>query len=124
MKELIDEIEKLKNRGGWTNDEFYRCGINDCVNLLNQYNIINTPKQIKLSEIMERLRDSVNTSINIERYKNKTISIFSDFCLVLSVSKYIEYLNHQFLYVFQQHKWLYTLWIAGTIIEDDLEELK
>ena len=49
MIDLKKEIEKLKNRGGWTNDTFYHTAINDVEVTLNQYNIITAPKTIKLS---------------------------------------------------------------------------
>lgn len=58
MKNLIEEIEKLRT----TDKQIYvpytdgkNKGINECLKILNQYNIITAPKQIKLSEIMKRL---------------------------------------------------------------------
>lgn len=67
MKNLIDEIEKNLE----TASEFYckTANINsrmylqgqveayrECLNLLNQYNIITAHKSIKLSEIMKKLK--------------------------------------------------------------------
>ena len=121
MINLKNEIEKLKNRGGWTNDEFYHCGVNDCLRMLDQYNIITAPKSIKLSEVVKRLKNNENTIIRIERYKDNSFAIFCDSCWVLTSSNHIEILHHQFIHLFQQTKWLYTLWIAGTQIVDDME---
>lgn len=130
MKDLIEEIEKLKNRGGWTNDEFYRCGINDCVNLLNQYNIITAPKSIKLSEIVERLKkfDCYKTKCELYREQDKFEIDYYYYSYVKCLSSgYIVIKNNKIETLVADtstdiHKWLYTLWIAGTEIVDDMKE--
>ena len=131
MKNLIDEIEKMKNRGGWTNDEFYKCGINDCLELLNQYNIITAPKSIKLSEIVEGLKNSFDcytTECKLYREQNKIEVDYYYYSYVECLSSgYVVIRNNKIEIIVADtstdiHKWLYTLWIAGTIIEDDLEE--
>lgn len=131
MKNLIDEIEKMKNRGGWTNDEFYKSGINDCLELLNQYNIITAPKSIKLSEIVKKLDKNIESStISLCRHDNE-IDVWEDY----KINDDDEEINGStFIFKVDSNniikmiarddrfpKWIYTLWIAGTEIIDDLE---
>ena len=127
MINLKNEIEKLKNVV-ITDDlqssvfaEIRIETIDKVLSILDQYNIITAPKTIKLSEVVKRLKNNENTIIRIERYKDNSFAIFCDSCWVLTSSNHIEILHHQFIHLFQQTKWLYTLWIAGTQIVDDME---
>ena len=135
MKNLIEEIEKMKNRGGWTNDEFYKCGINDCLELLNKYNIITAPKSIKLSELIDKIYKTEYSSecyvkaikCSNGQYKdNYRIHIeygdgyWGDYEFYIVDGKISSIFDMDLPR--DEFKWLYTLWIADTIIEDDMEE--
>lgn len=122
MIDLRKEIEKLKNRGGWTNDTFYHTAINDVEVTLNQYNIITAPKTIKLSEIVSRLNDN--------NYKKFEVVKMNTHFLIENTNFYRQYFELKDNKVsniseemqIDEFKWLYTLWIAGAIVEDDLKE--
>lgn len=129
MKNLIEEIEKMKNRGGWTNDEFYKCGINDCLEILNQYNLITAPKSIKLSEIVSKIQEHSNKII----YFNKELETigygeYDEDWMQNTWQPFVTFKDMKILRIYismaESTRWLYTLWIAGTEIIDDLEELK
>ena len=142
MIDLRKEIEKLKNRGGWTNDKFYHTAINDVEVTLNRYNIITAPKTIKLSEILDRLNKEHKKTINgniIFEYKinrngwyntdgtsyhltDTTIDSYYYGKKLLTVIKFNKKMAMTVLDFGDNFKWLYALWITGTIIEDDLQE--
>ena len=99
-----------------------------------QYNLITAPKQIKLSEIVSRLEEVMlgcDSGVHIERY-GKHILIYEKTLRSLTPCLEINLNNNKikganpivsireecFL---SSLKWLYTLWIAGTEIIDDLE---
>lgn len=140
MKNLIKKIEKiivsLKRQYQncfkeidcplFTSDEIKGkiSAYQDCLNLLNQYNIITAPKQIKLSEIVEKLKNNYS-------YDNITIERNSTYTRIIGRTQHHLYSTTETLFDIDfnktldkpnfHYKWLYTLWIAGTIIEDDLE---
>lgn len=118
----------------------YSVGWNDGIdNLKLKYNIITVPKTIKLSEIVDRLNKtlkehSLDSYIDvlikrhkIEKDKNKS------YVTVFHAGKSYQNQGENYLFSFWNNesiskpehtcfKWLYALWIAGTIIEDDLRE--
>ena len=151
MKNLIDEIEKLK---------VYECeferrplGIifmKDCYikedleNTLNQYNIITAPKSIKLSEIVERLNEEfaiIHTLPDGRKIAGKEFKVERNCTYIngnfesLLSTNVNEYYYGNLIPVFKlspnnkfieisfdnKFKWLYTLWVAGTEIINDLE---
>lgn len=131
MKNLIEKIEKiivsLKRQYQncfeeidcplFTSDEIKGkiLAYQDCVNLLNQYNIITAPKSIKLSEIMNKL----NLAFPKIAREEKVIRIYNGKALILNIfDNHLQPINVQ---PYSETKWLYTLWIAGTEIIDDLE---
>lgn len=114
MKNLIEEIEKEKFNELIT---YYESGYNDgldkAINILNQYNI---SKNIKLSEIMNKLNLAFPKIIKEE----KVIRIYNGKALILNIiDNKLQPINVQ---PYIETKWLYTLWIAGTEIVDDLKE--
>ena len=138
MKNLIEKIEKiiisLKKQYQncfeeidcplFTSDEIKGkiSAYQDCLNLLNQYNIITAPKSIKLSEIVSRLINATENKFTIERVQHFIVILFVDEPILridIPENKIGEILADCFDDTL--NKWLYTLWIAGTIIEDDLE---
>jgi hypothetical protein len=90
---------------------------------LQDYNLITAPKQIKLSEIVKRLNDCDKTN------KFKVIIQVGETTVVENTEFKKEYFyiknNKMFdlsdYMVRDEYKFLYELWIAGTIIEDDVE---
>lgn len=125
MIDLIEKIHELKDYENYDYDQ----AITDVEMLLNNYNIITAPKTIKLSEIVNKLQEVHTGKIFVERqYGLIKINIsllknvFNIVCInsIETKNNTITWLNHN---LFSQGvKWLYTLWIAGTIIEDDLKE--
>lgn len=126
MKNLIDEIEGHKF--SYAYDDFrkgYNGGLNVAIEVLNQYNIITAPKSIKLSEIVSKLQEFYADEY-VTHKENNTIYIHrKDESYV--IDSIIEIFNNkiteiQLDYLYEETKWLYTLWIAGTEIVDDLKE--
>ena len=127
MKNLIEEIEGLKVNEAFGTGEYsfgllegINKGINNCIELLTQYNIIPAPKQIKLSEVLDKIGYD---DIQIKR-DNHLIFVKNSDGLLFTVD-FNKLLPCRFLdYVcYGKLKWLYTLWIAGSEIIDDLEDL-
>ena len=122
MKNLIEEIEKLKPQ--IITDKYsdgFQNAIKMVLNKLNQYNIINAPKEIKLSEILDRLNISKWQDFQATKQGN-AISIDNNNCF----REYLNIENNKITDIsddmqVNEYKWLYTLWIAGTIIEDNFE---
>lgn len=133
-EKLIDEINGHKF--SYDYDDFrkgYNSGLNVAIETINQYNIITAPKSIKLSEIVERLNKNIieGSTISLRRHDNE-IDVWEYY----KISDDEEETNSStFIFKIDSNsiikmiarddripKWLYTLWIAGTIIEDDLEE--
>lgn len=138
MKNLIEEIEKLKRiEVECVLDEvcnkLINKGLDDVINLLNQYNTINiitAPKRILLSEIVERLKESneyldfeIETTLDFKKaigvnYKSYDGEYYFDECVVFNENMTIERVCLEST----KYKWLYTLWIAETTVIDDLKE--
>ena len=135
MIDLKNEIEKLIESAS----EFYckTANINsrmclqgqveayqDCLDVINNYNIITAPKTIKLSEIVDKMNCYVKRNENdihlydIEEDLFDEYDSFESYSLIIENNKITNILLSQC----DEFKWLYTLWIAGTIIEDDLQE--
>lgn len=95
--------------------------------IINQYNLITAPKQIKLSEIVERLNRFYIDEYAIYRDDTShwTFIHRKDESYLYSIVE----INHKgqikeigLDYLYDETKWLYVLWIAGTEIVDDLKE--
>lgn len=90
---------------------------------LEDKNIITAPKTIKLSEIVDRLNCYVKRNestihlYDIEEDLFDEYDTFESYSLVIENNKITAILLSQC----DEYKWLYTLWIAGTTIIDDLE---
>lgn len=135
MKNLIEEIDlKLKNarcvcrveNEGKISKAFALGqveGYEDCLNILNQYNIITAPKSIKLSEIVERLKEE-QTDYEF-RYKEGSISVWKNrWCYaMLGIDDDTLKLDFDIHDRYLFPKWLFAMWIAGTEIIDDMEVL-
>ena len=113
----------------------------DCLNLLNQYNIITAPKEIKLSEILNRLNKEHKAIINgnvIYEYKvhrnglcnaDGTLYHISDISInsyhygkeLVTAIRFTPKMTITEIDFGEKYKWLYELWIAGTKIIDDLK---
>lgn len=109
---------------------------------LENHNIITAPKSIKLSEILDRLNKEHKKTINgniIFEYKinrnwryntdgtpyhltDTTIDSYYYGKKLLTVIKFNKKMDITILDFGDNFKWLYALWIAGTIIEDDLQD--
>ena len=138
MKNLIDEIEKALQDteklyrhtsevyNGYLKSH-YRGKMEAYMNILESlkdYNIITAPKQIKLSEIVEKLKNNYS-------YDNITIERNSTYTRIIGRTQHHLYSTTETLFDINfnktldkpnfKYKWLYTLWISGTEIVDDLE---
>lgn len=130
MKNLIKEIEGLKVETKYENDGYLdgvNEGVDKCLDILTQYNLITVPKSIKLSEIVDKLEIIYFGDYNIHRV-NKEIYIhekgttyYSDYKIEILGNKMTDI---QLDYLCDEAKWFYTLWITETEIIDDLEETK
>ena len=132
MIDLIKEIEKLKLSNSFIIGE-YSFGFTDGKNqtikevleLLNQYNIITAPKEIKLSEIVDRLKNDCGYGdVEIKRYSTYTDVWGIEYNLYLSSDSLFDFNLEGKITIHNDciYNWLYTLWIAGTKIIDDLEK--
>ena len=125
MIDLKNEIEKLK-------DKFIEYAsslttgrvdaLDKVLDIIEDYNIITAPKTIKLSEIVSRLKNELKDYVI--KYINGEITVCRDrWCYAVV---YIDEDTHNFEFDFHDRfnfpKWLYTLWIAGTEIINDLKE--
>lgn len=130
MKNLIKEIlleEKLYCYSDQYKDGFNE-GLDKAIKILNQYNIITAPKQIKLSEILKYYNDKKNqyclVPIKLDNGKYKIRvkygdNYWEDYKLEIQNGKISPFsLNLPI----PEFKWLYTLWIAETEIIDDMGE--
>lgn len=124
MSDLIKEIEKLKEQFSFYTD--YSDGYFDCVDevlgILDQYNIITAPKEILLSEIVDRLNTNDYVKFEVVKMNNYFLIENTNF-----YRQYFELTDNKVSIISEEmqideFKWLYTLWIAGTTIIDDLEE--
>lgn len=128
MIDLIEKIHELKDYENYDYDQ----AITDVEILLDQYNIITAPKTIKLSEVIDKICDTNYKSecwiepirLGKGNYKIRTQygdGYWGDYDFYIEDKKIVMY-QDDYLLPFDKFKWLYTLWIAGTIIEDDLKE--
>ena len=131
MIDLKNEIENLKNiKYGW--DWYYDLVIDDCLKIINQYNIITAPKTIKLSEIVSKLNEIYNDSeFSSEIYFNRKLNAIGEGeydkdWFMNTWTPFIRFKENKISEIInlesERTKWLYTLWIAGTEIVDDLKE--
>ena len=118
MKDLINKIQELKGYENYDYDQ----AITDVEILLNTYNLITTPKQIKLSDVLSKLNEKDYRKFEITR-NGTCISLDNTNC-------YRDYINIEdnkivdISYDMQvsEFKWLYALWITETKIIDDTTE--
>ena len=135
MINLRDEIKKLKKF--ITTDDLKSSFINDIKNktidkvlsILNQYNLITAPKSIKLSELIDKIYE---TEYSSERYVHPIKSDSGDYRIRVQYGDgfwgdYEFYIvdgkissNYDMDLPRDEFKWLYTLWIAGTEVIDDM----
>ena len=145
MIDLKNEIEKLK-------DKFIEYAsslttgrvdaLDKVLDIIEDYNIITAPKTIKLSEILDRLNKEHKQIINgnvVYEYKlhrngwyneDGTPHHISDISIdsyhygkkLVTAIRFTPKMTITEIDFGEKHKWLYTLWIAGTEIIDDLKE--
>lgn len=105
---------------------------NHCLSIINRelqdYTFIKVPKKVKLSVIVERLKTHY-VKVEVRRFDD---NIAIDCCLpephntsILSFrvnynTNQIPAINSERWSLTSNKKWLYELWIAGTIIEADI----
>ena len=132
MINLKNEIEKLKDN---IQDVYLKGGtdaLNQVLKMLDQYNIITAPKSILLSELIDKICETkFKSECWVEpirlckgNYRIRTQygdGYWGDYEFYIRNNK-IEINENDYLLPMNEFKWLYELWIAGTIIEDDLEE--
>ena len=116
-----DKIEELKKQWNEYKDD-----------ILSNYNIITAPKTIKLSEIVSKLNEIFNdTEFSSEIYFNRKLNAIGEGeydkdWFMNTWTPFIRFKENKISEIVksgnERTKWLYTLWIAGTIIEDDLKE--
>ena len=126
----IEDLRKLKK------------GLDDYNNKSNEFILITAPKEIKLSEILDRLNKEHKGIINgnvIYEYKlhrngwyneDGTPYHISDISIdsyhygkkLVTAIRFSPRMTITEIDFGEKHKWLYTLWIAGTTIIDDLED--
>ena len=143
MKNLIEEIEKIIED---LKIERQKCfeeidyplsqvdrlegrilAYTDIVMCLTDYNIITAPKQIKLSEIVSKIQETMKEKLSVEEgmWCEKAIGYYIntwedyDFDELVGFDKEMKIIHISL--DTKKFKWLYTLWIAGTEIVDDLE---
>lgn len=137
MRKILEQ--RLENaRNDWLLDksDYLRgqmVAYRDCLNLLDQYNIITAPKTIKLSEILDRLKKEYsNVAIAEYHYNFISIGLYHEYWDDNEHIEYIErvvdvrdnkitYINREEPLKYYKYKWLDILWIAGTEIVDDLK---
>lgn len=126
MKKIIEELKNNKLDIEKHNELFasaWNSSIDNCCSVLKQYHLITAPKSIKLSELLGKLNKLFEGECYIKRIFKSPIYIVLQDDIVMTISKDLKkILNIEFNNTFIELKWLYTLWIAGTIIEDDMEE--
>lgn len=127
MINLRDEIQAKKlNIECYHNEKYtdgFFDGIDECLEVLDKYNIIAAPKSIKLSEIINKLNSCDNRN-------NWNIIVDATKTLVLENSNFEQeyfYINDNKIFdlsdcmVHDDYKWLYALWITNTEIIDDID---
>ena len=140
MKNLIEDIEKALQDterlyrhtsevyNGYLKSH-YRGKMEAYINILESlkdYNIITAPKSIKLSEIVSKLNKIYepniyfNKELNAIGYGEYSNKWFMDTWTAIALIKNNK-ISRILKITSEETKWLYELWITGTIIEDDLE---
>jgi len=133
MNDLIKEIEGLKRPNTKVSfDEGFNKGIDKCIETLNQHNIITAPKSIKLSEIVSKLNEIYNDSeFSRKIYFNRKLNAIGEGeydkdWFMNTWTPYILFKENKISKIVktgsERNKWLYTLWLTGTEIIDDMEE--
>jgi hypothetical protein len=134
MKNLIEEIEKLKRPDTKVSfDEGFNRGLNLSQEVINQYNIITAPKSIKLSEMLDKICELYEEIIEQEIYFNREINCIgygeydedwmqNTWHTFVAFNKDLTIKKINIRPQDNNIKWLYTLWIAGSEIIDDLEQ--
>ncbi len=97
----------------------------NCLNFLNQYNVITTPKSLNLSKIINKLNEIDKSN------KFRAIIKVSDTVVVENVEFKKEYFYVKDNKIFDlstymvkpEYKWLFSLWITNTEIIDDIGEI-
>jgi hypothetical protein len=138
MKNLIEEIEKLRDLrlDGCLGDIVCRTCENETIDkvlkMLDQYNLITAPKSIKLSEMLDKICELYEEIIEQEIYFNREINCigygeYDEDWMQNSWHTFVAFnkdLTIKKINIRPQDnniKWLYTLWIAGSEIIDDME---
>lgn len=151
MKNLIKEIEKRfgmakdnycccldEEKYDLANDYYELAGLcQSCLKVLTQHNIITAPKQIKLSELIDKIYDTKYSSeCYVKAIKCSSGQYKDDYHYRIHIEYGEGYWGDYEFYIVDgkissafdmnlprdEFKWLYTLWIAGTEIVDDLKE--
>ena len=145
MKNLIEELEKAlqdtERLYRHTSEIYnsylkshYRGKMEAYMNILDSlkgYNIITAPKSIMLSELIDKIYETKFKSESwVEPIRESDITLrirvqygdgyWGDYEFYIRNNK-IEINENDYLLPFNEFKWLYTLWIAGTKIIDNLE---
>ena len=124
MKNLIEEIEKEMIEYGYEKEASFNAGLAVAIDILNQYNIITAPKRILLSELIDKLNYSKHIKFEVIKMNTHFIIENTNFYrqyLKLEDNKVSDISEEMQI---DEYKWLYTLWVAGTEIIDDLKELE
>ena len=139
MKNLIEEIELKKiNIESYHNEKYadgFIDGVNEALEVINQYNIITAPKSIKLSELIDKIyKTEYSSECYVHAIKCDNGQYKDDYRIRIQYGD--GYWGDYEFYIVDgkissafdmdlprdEFKWLYELWIAGTEIIDDLEE--
>ena len=143
MKNLIEEIEKLKDYSiedsalDLVIREITNETIDKVLSILNQYNIITAPKSIKLSEVIDKIyKTEYSSECYVHAIKCDNGQYKDDYRIRVQYGD--GYWGDYEFYIVDgkissafdmdlprdEFKWLYTLLIAGTEIVDDLKEVE
>lgn len=97
----------------------------NCINLLNQYNVITTPKTINLSEIIDKLNkiDKSNKFKAIIKVSDTVVIENSEFKKEYFYVKENKIFDLSAFMVKSEYKWLFNLWTTNTEIIDDIGEV-
>lgn len=137
MKDLKKEIELKKiNIESYHNEKYadgFIDGVNEALEVIDQYNIITAPKTIKLSEIIERLQPTIDEKLYYKKvdFGNTAIGYdfvdgFGDECTtyfrpVVYFDENMEIIGFTFT-PSDTFNWIYEMWITKTIITNDWKE--
>ena len=124
-KEIDTSLIEMHEVGEY---EGQKIAYENCLNFLNQYNVITTPKTINLSEIIKKLEKDLDEYIHVNK-QGSIISVyykqydFEDEAYYIEVFTIDENMQIKDVYLssVDTFKWFYTLWISGIKIIDDME---